>query len=699
MTPLSSPAAGAADPLLQSVQYVKGVGPARLERLKRLGIETVRDLLFHFPRSYDDLTDVRKIGELSAGKLQTAGGEVVDIAGRDLADGRTVVSIVLYDGNDYLEGAWFNQPFISQRFRYGQWLSFAGKPKRFKNRWQMTNPKTQLLSGDAQSESPGVVPNYPLTEDLRADELRSIIRGAVAQFADLVTEILPEPTRLRHHFPDAASALRDIHCPLSLGAAEAARRRFLYEELFVLQLALALRRRELRQHLRAPLLAVTDTIDDRIRRRFPYRLTADQDQAIRDICRDVASPRPMQRLLQADVGAGKTAVAVYAMLVAVANQHQAALMAPTETLAQQHWQTLERYLAASRVRSLLLTGRLTPKQRQAALARIRQREVDIVVGTQALAETDVCFGRLGLVVIDEQHRFGVKQRAGLRRPGQDAHYLVMTATPIPRTMALTVFGDLDLSIIKESPPGRQPVQTYSIVEAHRIRVYDRLRAELKTGRQAFIVCPLISESEKLDVKAAVQCHQELQSGLLTNCRLGLLHGGLPPDAKEDVMKRFREGALDALVTTSVIEVGIDVPNATLMVVEHAERFGLSQLHQLRGRVCRGPVPGLVWFVVDPRADTAEERLRILTQVNDGFKLAEHDLRLRGPGQFLGIRQHGVIESVLNEATRDPALLNRARRDAFAMVASDPGLGREEHKMLKERVWRLYGKTLDLSTIG
>jgi ATP-dependent DNA helicase RecG len=407
----------------------------------------------------------------------------------------------------------------------------------------------------------------------------------------------------------------------------------------------------------------------------------------------------MQRLLQADVGAGKTAVAVYAMLVAVANQHQAALMAPTETLALQHWQTLERYLAASRVRRLLLTGRLTGTQRRAALTRIEQHDVDIVVGTQALAEDDVCFGRLGLVVIDEQHRFGVKQRAGLRRSGQDAHYLVMTATPIPRTMALTVFGDLDLSIIREGPPGRQPVQSHCVVEANRARVYDRLRAELLTGRQAFIVCPLVSESEKLDVKAAVQCHQELQSGPLRNVRLGLLHGALAAGAKEDVMKRFRERELDALVTTTVIEVGIDVPNATLMVVEHAERFGLSQLHQLRGRICRGPVSGLVWFIVDPTADSAQERLRILTQVSDGFKLAEHDLRLRGPGQFLGTRQHGVFESVLAHAASDPALLAKARRDAFTVIARDPGLGRQEHKLLRERVWRRYGKTLDLSTIG
>jgi ATP-dependent DNA helicase RecG len=664
-----------------------------------LGIETVRDLLFHFPRSYDDLTDVRKIAELSPGKLQTARGEVVEIAGRELADARTVVSIVLHEGNDYLEGAWFNQPFVSERFRYGQWLSFTGKPRRFRNRWQMSNPKVQVLSADTQVESPGIVPNYPLTEDLRADLLRSIIRYAVAEFADSVTEILPEPTRTRHRFPDVASALRDIHCPLSLDAAQAARRRFLYEEFFILQLALALRRRELRQHLRAPLLAVTSRIDERIRRRFPYRLTPDQDQAIQDICRDLASPRPMQRLLQADVGAGKTAVAVYAMLVAVANQHQAALMAPTETLAQQHWQTLERYLAGSRVRRLLLTGRLTGTQRRVALARIQEREVDIVIGTQALAQDDVCFGRLGLVVIDEQHRFGVNQRAGLRRPGQDAHYLIMTATPIPRTMALTVFGDLDLSIIREGPPGRQPVQTHCVVEAHRARVYDRLHAELKTGRQAFIVCPLVSESEKLDVQAAVQCYEELRGGQLANCRLGLLHGSLAAEAKEETMKRFRRRELDALVTTTVIEVGIDVPNATLMVVEHAERFGLSQLHQLRGRICRGPVSGLVWFIVDASADSAHERLRILTQISDGFRLAEHDLRLRGPGQFLGTRQHGLVESVLVDATRDPALLNKARRDAFALIARDPGLSHEEHRLLREQVWRRYGKTLDLSTIG
>jgi ATP-dependent DNA helicase RecG len=695
--PLSPPAARSADPLFQSAQYVKGVGPARLERLRRLGIETVRDLLFHFPRSYDALTDVRKIGELSPGKLQSARGEVVDLAGRELADGRTVVSIVLHDGHDYLEGSWFNQPFMSERFRYGQWLSFTGKPKRFKNRWQMSNPKVQPLSAGAEEASLGIVPNYPLTEDLRADELRSIMREAVAQFAATVTDVLPEAIRARHQFPDVAAALHDVHNPVSLDTAHLARRRFLYQEFFILQLALALRRRELRRHLGAPLLAVTARINERIRQRFPYHLTQDQDRAIEDICRDLASPRPMQRLLQADVGAGKTAVAVYAMLVAVANQHQAALMAPTETLAEQHWQTLEQYLASSRVRRLFLTGRLTTAQRRAALAQIRECEVDIVVGTQALAQDDVRFGRLGLVVIDEQHRFGVNQRARLRQAELDAHYLVMTATPIPRTMALTMFGDLDLSVIREGPPGRQPVQTHCVVEAQRSRVYDRLGAELKSGRQAFIVCPLVTESEKLDVKAAVQCYQELRTGQLANYRLGLIHGGLTAEDKDDTMKRFHQRELDALVTTTVIEVGIDVPNATLMVVEHAERFGLSQLHQLRGRICRGSVAGLVWFIVGPGADSAHERMRLLTQVSDGFKLAEQDLRLRGPGQFLGTRQHGLDEAVLADAARDPVLLNKARRDAFALIAADPGLGR--HKLLREEVWRQYGKTLDLSTIG
>jgi ATP-dependent DNA helicase RecG len=418
-------------PLDQSVQYLEGVGPVRFGQLERLGISTVGDLLVHFPRSYEDLTDVRPISGLSAGAIQTAQGEVVEVDGRRLPDGRCLVSIVLGDGKHCLEGVWFNQPYAASRYRYGQRLAFSGKPRRYREHWQMVNPRVQILDGAAGDGQPGIVPVYPLTEDLRADQLRAILRPAVDRYAGHFAEILPEELRRRHGLPDVRRALHDVHFPLSLPDAEAARRRFVYEEFLVLQVGLALRRRELRDRQQAPALPVTSEIDARIRRLFPFQLTADQDKAVADICKDLASDRPMQRLLQADVGAGKTAVAVYALLVTVANKHQAVLMAPTEVLARQHWRTLEGYLARSRVRRLLLTGALTARERREALEAIRHGEVDLVIGTQALVQDDVRFAKLGLVVIDEQHKFGVNQRARVRRLGTDPHYLVMTATPIP----------------------------------------------------------------------------------------------------------------------------------------------------------------------------------------------------------------------------------------------------------------------------
>jgi ATP-dependent DNA helicase RecG len=688
------------DPLRQGVQALRGVTPLRREQLQRLGIRTVGDLLFHFPRAYEDLTDHRPITGLTAGTLQTVRGEVVEIAGRRLADGRPVVSVVLSDdGKHCLEGVWFNQAGVAGRFRYGQRLAFSGKPKWFRDHWQMTTPRVQVLDGDSPGEAPPVLPVYPLTEDLRPERLRALVRQAIDRHAHHLPEVLPAEVRGRHDLPEAPQAIRLVHFPESVAAAQAGRRRFVYEEFLLLQLGLALRRRELRDRQKAPVLPVTPAIDARIRRLFAFRLTADQDRAVADVCRDLAKDRPMQRLLQADVGAGKTAVAVHAMLVTVANKHQAVLMAPTEVLARQHWHTLEGYLAHSRVRRLLLTGALTPRARRDALEAVRTGAVDLVVGTQALVQEDVQFARLGLVVIDEQHKFGVNQRARVRRLGVDPHYLVMTATPIPRTMALTVFGDLDVSVMRQLPPGRLPVATRWLQPGQRPRLYARLAEELRRGRQAYVVCPLVEESEALDLKAAAQTYEELRAGPFAGFRVGLLHGRLEEEAKAEVMGRFRRGEIDLLVCTSVVEVGVDVPNATLMVAEHAERFGLSQLHQLRGRVSRGPVAGECFLFADPAGDEARARLRALVRTNDGFKLAEEDARLRGVGQFFGTRQHGLGELRLGDLATDLELLQLARKDAFALVAADAGLSRPEHAPLRRAVLERYGKTLELAEVG
>jgi ATP-dependent DNA helicase RecG len=690
------------NPLQIALDTLPGISAARLELLERLGLRTVGDLFFHFPRTYEDLNDVRSIAALSADGIQTVQGEVIEIEGRSLSDGRTVVSVVLSDdGKNCLEGVWFNQAFAAKRFRYGQRLSFSGKPKWYRDHWQMNNPRVQILDGEAASAggTPGVVPVYPLTEDLRPEHLRSILRKTLDRYASGLADVLPAGLRHKHDWPTCDQALRDIHFPPTLTAATRGRQRFVYEEFLILQLALALRRREVREEGRAPVLATTPAIDARIRRLFPFRLTADQDRAVAEVCRDLASEKPMQRLLQADVGAGKTAVAVYALLVTVANKHQAALMAPTEVLACQHAHTLDRYLAHSRVRRLLLTGALTPAERRDALAALAAGDIDLVVGTQALVQEDVRFARLGLVVIDEQHKFGVHQRARFRRLGVDPHYLIMTATPIPRTVALTVFGDLDVSIIRQLPPGRQPVATRWEPASQRERVFSRLREGLKQGRQGYLVCPLVEESATLDVKAATQTHAELRDGAFRDFRVGLLHGRQDEQTKAAVMESFRKHELDLLVCTSVIEVGVDVPNATLLVIEHAERFGLSQLHQLRGRISRGPVAGQCYLFAEPPSDEGRQRLRAFLHTTDGFALAEEDMKLRGAGEFFGTRQHGLGELRIGNLIADGDLLTHARKDAFALVASDPGLRLPEHALLRKAVLERYGKTLDLAEIG
>ncbi len=695
------------DPLKRSAQYLKGVGPARFELLKRLGVETVGDLLYLFPRSYEDLSDLRPIAELVPDRVQTVIGAVVEMDSRRSLEGRSILSIVLTDGQKVIEGVWFNQAYIARQLHYGQRVAFSGKVQWYRDHWQMSHPRVQVLERETEAPTAEalVLPVYPLTEGLRAEQVRRIVRPVVEQHAGRVTDLLPAEIRKRRRLPALAEALHDMHLPASIEAATRARRRLVYEEFLILQLGLALRRREHRDRLKAPPLPITKKIDAHIRRLFPFALTRDQDRAVDEICTDLGSDRPMQRLLQADVGAGKTAVAVYALLLTVAHQHQAVLMAPTEVLVRQHWRTINQYLAHSRVRRLLLSGALTPKERRVALSEIKAGNVDLVVGTQALIQNDVTFHRLGLVVIDEQHRFGVEQRAQVRRLGgnlrdTEPHYLILTATPIPRTMALTVFGDLDVSVIRQLPPGRKPVITRAVQPPQRAKLEERLRAQLRTGRQLYVVCPLVEESENTDIKAAEKTYDELRSGAFRDFRVGLLHGRLDEKEKDRVMGQFRARELDVLVTTLVIEVGVDVPNATLMVIEHADRFGLSQLHQLRGRITRGTIAGECYIFADAGDnEETKRRLRMFTRTTDGFLLAEEDARIRGMGQFFGTRQHGLGELRLGHLTADADLLTAAREDAFSLVAADPGLKDPAHAGLKKSVLDKYGATLKLAEIG
>jgi ATP-dependent DNA helicase RecG len=594
---------------------------------------------------------------------------------------------------------WFNQPYMAKQLRQGQMVLLSGGVKRRGLVWELAHPRVQWLDAAGDEDAAGkLVPVYRLCEGLKQRHIRRALEHAVADYAGELEEIFSPEYLAQHNLLPLRQALPQLHFPENAEQLAAARRRFVYQELLMMQLALALKRAQQRSG-HAPVLEATALVDARIRRLIPFEMTAGQNQAIAEIGADLARDVPMNRLLQGDVGSGKTVVAVYAMLVAVAHKHQAAIMAPTEVLARQHWQTLGRLLAGSEVKMLLLTGGLTTKQRQESLAAIAAGELDLVVGTQALVQEDVQFANLGVVVIDEQHKFGVLQRAILKCAGPQPHYLVMTATPIPRTVTMTQYGDLDVSILADSPPGRQPVHTYLATEEQRPKWWDFFRRKLREGRQGYVVTPRV-EADEAESFASVEEHFEaLANGELEEFRLGLVHGRLSPEEKDQQMDRFRRGELHVLVCTTVVEVGVDVPEATLMTIEHGQKFGLSQLHQLRGRISRGRHPAYCTVFSDAKTDESKERLEAFVSTTDGFRLAELDFAQRGPGDLFGTRQHGLPPLRVADLTRDTAILAEARTDAATMIAADPQLGRPEHTPLRQRVLARYGQTLELGDVG
>jgi ATP-dependent DNA helicase RecG len=685
--------------LATPVQFLKGVGPARAELLERMGLHTARDVLFLFPRDYQDLSDEREVDQLEEGKLQSVRGVIEDIDQRNTSSGGTVLGISVRCQNGHLRAIWFNQPFMRERFSFGQKLLLSGKPKYEGLVWQMVHPRVETLDAEEDEPVTKLLPVYPLTEGLLQWQMRKMVRGAIETFVPALEEVFPDEYLATHDLWPLARALPQIHFPDEQESLDRARRRLVYQELFILQLALAVRRQQQHEQRRAAALEATAKIDARIRRLFPFELTAGQENAIAEIAADMTGPMPMNRLLQGDVGSGKTVVAVYAMLLAVAHGYQAALMAPTEVLARQHALTLERMLAASQVRRAQLTGGLTPAQRAALLQLIAAGEVDLVIGTQAIIQEDVAFAKLGLVVIDEQHKFGVRQRAMLKQAGTDPHYLVMTATPIPRSVTMTLFGDLDVSTLHDSPPGRQKVNTYLANEEQRAKWWDFFRRKLREGRQGYVITPLVEESEAVESASLAETYEKLANGELEAFRLGLLHGRMTPGEKDAVMADFRGGEIQTLVSTSVVEVGVDMPNATLMTIEGGHRFGLAQLHQLRGRISRGKFPGFCCVFGDPQTEESRQRLKAFVASTDGFELAETDFRLRGPGDVFGTRQHGLPPLRIADLLRDQSLLEEARRDAHDLVTADPGLSSEAHARLRRMVLARYGKVLDLGDVG
>jgi ATP-dependent DNA helicase RecG len=695
-----------ADPPLQTpVQFLKGVGPDRARLLANLDLVTVEDLLWNLPRDVLDLTNVCRASELRAGELQTVRGTVVDRDGRMTSNGRNLVGVLIDSDGLYVRGLWFNQPWMMHKFQVGESVLFSGKPKRNAGRWEFSHPRAQLI-GDADAEARGeVLPLYRLTEGLSQDWLRKIARSAVEQFVEFVPDPLPAELRERLGVCGLKQAIRELHLPRSVAEFESGRRRLIFDDLFEFQLGLAMRRRSWKTRGAAPVLPTTAKIDARIRRLFPFTFTEGQSRAVAEISRDLESGEAMHRLLQAEVGAGKTAVALYAILVAVAAGHQAVFMAPTEVLANQHWHTIDAALAHSRVNRLLLTGGLHPRERRDALVGIADGSVSLVVGTQAVIQKDVTFAKLGLVVIDEQHKFGVMQRAVFSKGSNNLapHVLVMTATPIPRSLCLTQFGDLDLTAIVDTPPGRQKVVTSRVSDAPtRDRAWQFIKEQLQKGRQAYVVCPRIEATaddlSKRPAASAEEVFKLLSAGTFQNFRVGLIHGRLDSDLKAAGMAAFSSGKIDMLVSTTVVEVGIDVPNATIMVIDEAHRFGLSQLHQLRGRVSRGKFQGYCFLFSDAESPEAQRRLEALETTSDGFAIAEADFAIRGPGDVLGTRQHGELPLRVADLTRDETILKETRAAAFDLVRSGE-FDQPELAPLKVRVLERFGKALDLPQTG
>jgi ATP-dependent DNA helicase RecG len=668
-----------------SVQYLKGVGPKIARLLEKVGVRTVEDLLYYFPRAYQDRSRARPISMVIEGEPVLI---VVQIRGCEsfrTRSGKSLTKVSVSDGTGFASLAFFNARYsLQQQFQRleGKTIAVYGVPTRERMSLQFSSPEWELTETEEEAER--ILPVYPLTEGLFQNFVRRIAEEAVERYADLVPERLPESLRDRRDLIDVDLALRAIHFPPDDVTLKASRKRLIFEELFLLQLALAQRHR---QDAEIPgfRLERVDELAEAFIETLPWPLTGGQRRALAQILADLQTGRAMNRLVQGDVGSGKTVVAATAIAVAVGNGYQAALMAPTEILAEQHFRTLYPMLKRAGIEPTLLTGSLPNSEKARIYEGAALGRLPALVGTHALLQEAVEFQRLGLAVVDEQHRFGVEQRATLREKGGNPHVLVMTATPIPRTLALTLYGDLDLSIIDELPPGRKPVKTHWKKTEDRVRVYQVVRDLVGAGRQAYAVCPLIEESDKLQVQAAADLAKELQESLLPELKIGLLHGAMRPAEKDAVMAQFRAGQIHLLVSTTVIEVGVDVPNATLMVIEDAERFGLAQLHQLRGRVGRGEHQSFCILLSDPKTDEGRRRMEVMTETSDGFRIAEEDLNLRGPGEFYGTRQHGLPSFHIADVVRDIDLLEQAREEAFALIKEDPDLRRSEHQGLRRAV--------------
>ena len=679
-----------------SVKEISGIGDSRAQDLAKLGITTIRDLLRHYPNRYEDYSQLKTINQLELGERVSLLANVWEAGGRRTRNGQSIFQAILSDQTGTLKVTWFNQAYLESRIRQGMEILVSGQIDEYLGHLTMTNPQWEEV-GAQELTNARIQPVYPLTEGLTQTMVRKVMRRALSTWAHRFPEGLPDDLRLEHGLLTIDRALWGIHLPDSPEHLKAARRRLAFEESLYLQLGLI--REKLRWKSR-PGVVVTPP-EARIQaliEALPYQLTEAQNRSLREMLDDLSSGQPMNRLLQGDVGSGKTVVAALLMSLVAESGFQVAMMAPTEILAEQHYQSLVEMFESfpdPQPSVALLTGSTQGEERERIYDSLADGSLQVVVGTHALIQNEVTFDNLALVIIDEQHRFGVEQRGTLREKGDNPHLLVMTATPIPRSLELTVWGHLDISVLDEMPPGRQPVRTRVYAPSERERAYLQVRAQVEQGRQAFIIYPLVEASDKVDARAAVDEYERLRDTIFPDLRLGLLHGRLHPDEKDEVMAQFVEGDLDVLVATSVVEVGIDVPNATLMLIDGAERFGLAQLHQFRGRVGRGQHQSYCILLAKSRSSEAAERLGAMEATNDGFLLAEKDLQMRGTGEFLGTRQSGLPELQMASSV-DTRMLHKVREIARSILDEDPDLSDPEHERLTPRVAEFWTEAGDLS---
>lgn len=667
------------------VRYLKGVGPKTAQRFEKLGILTLADLLCHYPRRYVDFTQPYSIAQAPAETECVVKAEVyAKLGGRMLPGGRQLERLTAGDGVSTLEVTWFNNPYAIKKLEIGQEYFFQGLLTGGMLRRQMVNPQVRTA---AQITAAPLEAVYPQTEGLSSTVIARCIQQLLPH-AELLADPLPAEMRRKYRLPDKADAVRAIHCPASPEQAAAARRRLIYEELLVLQLGIGCMKSRGAADTGAPMRLIDPAP---FWESLPFAPTGAQRRAVTEILADMSGQHAMNRLLQGDVGSGKTLVAAAAIWACIRSGYQAALLAPTEILATQHAESLNRMLAPFGMRVALLTGGMKAAARRTTLAAIRDDQADCVVGTHAILGGGVEFARLGLAVIDEQHRFGVRQRGMLAEKAVNPHLLVMSATPIPRTLGLLIYGDLDISLLDELPPGRTPVKTRAITGKKREDLYHFLDTEIGRGRQVYLVCPAIEDSPDAALKAVKGYYEQVAKPLLPNRRVGLMHGKLKPKEKAAVMQDFKEGKLDALVSTTVIEVGVDVPNASVMVIENAERYGLSALHQLRGRVGRGAAESWCFLVSDHEGEAVRQRLHFLCTTTDGFAVAQYDLENRGPGDFFGSRQHGLPSLQIADLMNDTRTLHAAQAEAADILAQDPQLTAPDHTLLRTQVQQMFDK--------